>query len=380
MKLFSNLRITWVVLLMLLSFTLWAAFHELDQTVRATGQIVPGTHTQVIQVADGGVLEKLLVREGERVKAGQVLAVLEKERANAGVEEGRAKVALLRTALIRARAEATQTEPDFKSIPARYADFVAEQSALYRQRLAGLTEDLASLTEAHGLALRELQINERLMETGDISLLELMRAKRQVADIVGRMQAIKNKYLQDARQEAAKLQDDLSSQTFKLDERQSVLDHTELISPVDGVVKSMRMNTLGGVLRAGDELMQISPTEVDLLLELKVMPVDIGQLTLGLPASIKVDAYDYTIYGSLDGKLDYISSDTLSEQGPNGQVTSTYKARVSFNPRQANPKLRLHELRPGMTASVDIQTGSRSVLTYLLKPISKAFQGAATQR
>lgn len=380
MKALKNLGLTWVALFMLLSFALWAAFHELDQTVRATGQIVPGTHTQVIQVADGGVLEKLLVREGDSVKAGQVLAVLEKERANAGVEEGRAKVALLQTALIRARAEATESVPDFKSIPARYAEFVVEQTALYRQRLAGLKEDLSSLKEAHELAVRELQINEKLMETGDISLLELMRAKRQVADIVGRISAVKNKYLQDARQEAAKLQDDLSSQTFKLDERQSVLDHTELVSPVDGVVKSLRMNTLGGVLRAGDELMQISPTDVDLLLELKVMPVDIGQLTLGLPASIKVDAYDYTIYGSLDGKLEYISSDTLSEQGPNGQVTSTYKARVGFNPKQANPKLKLQELKPGMTASVDIQTGSRSVLTYLLKPISKAFQGAATQR
>jgi adhesin transport system membrane fusion protein len=380
MKRLKNLGVTWVALLFFIVFALWAAYHELDQTVRATGQLVPGTHTQVIQSADGGVLEKLLVQEGDSVKAGQVLAILEKERANAGVEEGRAKVALLQAALIRARAEAVQQEPNFKSIPARYAEFVQEQTALYQQRLAGLKEDMASLTEALDLAQKELVINEKLMDTGDISLLELMRAKRQVADIVGRISAVKNKYLQDARQEAAKLQDDLSSQTFKLDERQSVLDHTELIAPVDGVVKSLRMNTLGGVLRAGDEFMQISPTDVDLLLELKVMPADIGQLNLGLPASIKVDAYDYTIYGSLEGKLEYMSSDTLSEQGPNGQVTSTYKARVSFNPKQANPKLKLSELKPGMTASVDIQTGSRSVLTYLLKPISKAFLGAATQR
>lgn len=376
----KQLGLVWVVLLLLVSMLAWAALYELDQTVRTQGQIVPGTHTQVIQVADGGVLEQLRVREGDRVKAGQVLAVLEKERANAGVEEGRAKVALLQTSLIRARAEATQQSPDFKTIPKRYADFVQEQTALYQQRLAGLKEDQANLMEALELAKDELRINEKLMETGDISRLELMRAKRQVTDIAGRLSAVKNKYLQDARQEAAKLQDDLSSQTFKLDERKSVLDHTELISPVDGVVKSLRMNTLGGVLRAGDELMQISPTEVDLLLELKVMPVDIGQLLIGLPASIKVDAYDYTIYGALNGKLEYISSDTLSEQGPNGQVTSTYKARVSLDARQANPKLGLHDLKPGMTASVDIQTGSRSVLTYLLKPISKAFQGAASQR
>lgn len=374
------MSVVWVALGFFISFLLWASFYQLDQTVRATGQIVPMTHTQVIQAADGGVLEKLLVSEGQSVKAGQVLAVLEKERANAGVEEGRAKVASLQTALIRARAEATGVRPDFKAIPGRYRDFVWEQLALYEQRRDGLRDDLSSLETAHDLARDELRINERLMESGDISRLELMRARRQVADIEGRINAVQNKYRQDARQEAARLQDELSSQRFKLDASESVLVHTDLIAPVDGVVKSLRLNTLGGVLRAGDELMQISPTNVDLLVEVKIMPADVGMLTLGLPTSVKVDAFDYTLYGALNGRLNYISSDTLAEQGPNGQTLATYKARIGLDPQQTNPKLQLHELKPGMTAGVDIQTGSRSVLTYLLKPISKAFQGAATQR
>lgn len=380
MKYLKNLGVVWVALAFFLSFVAWAALQELDQTVRATGQIVPGTHTQIIQSVDGGVLEKLMVKEGEFVKAGQVLAVLEKERANAGVEEGRAKVASLQAALIRARAEAMRRDPDFSAIPANYVEFVQEQMALYRQRLTSLQEDLASQQDAYELAQDELRINEKLMETGDISPLELMKAKRQVVEIKSRINSLQNKYMQDARLEAAKLKDELSSQVFKLDASKSVLDHTQLLAPVAGVVKSLRMNTLGGVLRGGDELMQISPTEVDLLVEIKIMPVDVGMLSLGLPVSVKVDAFDYSIYGSLNGTLDYLSSDTLAEQGPNGQVTSTYKARVSFDPKQVNPKLQLKELKPGMTASVDIQTGSRTVLTYLLKPISKAFQGAATQR
>lgn len=380
MKYLKNLSVVWVSLAFFVCFMAWAVFQELDQTVRASGQVVPGTHTQIIQSVDGGVLEKLLVKEGEVVKEGQVLAVLERERANAGVEEGRAKVASLQAALIRARAEAMRHEPDFSAIPQAYSEFVQEQMALYKQKLTSLREDLASQKDAYELASAELRINEKLMETGDISPLEFIRAKRQVVEIKSRIDALQNKYMQDARQEATKLKDELSSQIFKLEASKSVLDHTELISPVAGVVKSLRMNTLGGVLRGGDELMQISPTEVDLLVELKVMPADIGMLSLGLPASIKVDAFDYSIYGALNGTLDYLSSDTLSEQGPNGQVTSTYKARVSFDSRQVNPKLNVKELKPGMTASVDIQTGSRSVLTYLLKPISKAFQGAATQR
>lgn len=372
--------VVWIAAGLFLTLLAWGGYYELDQTVRANGQVVPGTHTQVIQAADGGVLEQLLVSEGQSVRAGQVLAVLEKERANAGVEEGAAKVASLQAALVRARAEAQARTPDFKTIPARYAQFVNEQMALYQQRLATLKDEYASLDEALALAQDELQINEKLMDTGDISRLEFMRAKRQVAEVKGRLNAVQNKYLQEARQEAAKLQDELSSQIFKLEASKSVLEHTQLTAPVDGVVKSLRMNTLGGVLRAGDELMQISPTNVDLLVEIKVLPADIGMLRLGLPASVKVDAFDYTVYGSLNGELNYISSDTLAEQGPNGQTVATYKARVRFDPTQANTKLNLQELKPGMTASVDVQTGSRSVLTYLLKPISKAFQGAASQR
>jgi adhesin transport system membrane fusion protein len=376
----KNVSVVWVALALFLSFFVWASLQELDQTVRANGQIVPGTHTQVIQSADGGVLEKLMVKEGELVKAGQVLAVLERERANAGVEEGKAKVASLQAALIRARAEAMMREPDFSSVSSGHKEFVQEQMSLFKQRLAGLQSELESQNEALELAIDELSINEKLMETGDMSRLEFMRSKRQVVEIKSRIRSVQNKYLQDARQEAAKLQDDLSSQVFKLEASKSILDHTQLIAPVSGVVKSLRMNTLGGVLRGGDELMQISPTEVDLLVEVKVMPSDVGMLSLGLPTSVKVDSFDYTIYGALAGKLSYISSDTLAEQGPNGQVTSTYKARINFDPAQVNPKLNLLDLKPGMTASVDIQTGSRSVLTYLLKPISKAFQGAASQR
>lgn len=376
----KHLGVTWIALAAFIVFLLWAAFYELDQTVRAVGQMVPGTRTQVIQSADGGVLEKLLVQEGQTVRSGQVLAILEKERANAGVEEARAKVASLQAALERARAEAAGRVPDFKAIAARYIEFVHEQKALYQQRRQSLDDELASLQETYELARNELLINQKLMETGDISQIELMRSQRQVAEIKGRQDAVRNKYLQDSRQEASKLQDELSSQKFKLDERMSVLSHTELTSPVDGVVKTLRMNTLGGVLRAGDELMQISPTDVELLAEVKINPADVGLLRVGLPVSVKVDAFDYTIYGALDGTLSYISSDTLSDQAPNGQTIASYKVRVTLNAKHGNPKLQLSALKPGMTVSTDILTGRRSILLYLTKPISKAFQGAASQR
>jgi adhesin transport system membrane fusion protein len=364
----------------LVALLLWAAYFEIDQTVRAQGQIIPIARTQVIQVADGGVLEKLTVVEGQAVVAGEVLAMLEKERANAGVDESRARVATLGAALARARAEAQEKTPVFSAESRKYPEAVAEQMALYTQKRKGLEADLATLKESLASARDEMQVNESLFATGDIGKLELMRAKRQVTELEGRIESTRNKYLQDARLEATRIQDDLSSTRFKLDERQSVLQHTELTAPMDGVVKSLKINTIGGVLRAGDELMQISPTEGDLVLELKVMPVDIGNLAVGLPASIKLDAFDYSIYGSLNGKLEYISSDTLTEQGQRGEAVAFYRARVTVNRDNHNPKLPRALLKPGMTATVDIQTGSRSVLTYLIKPITKAFQGAASER
>jgi adhesin transport system membrane fusion protein len=283
-------------------------------------------------------------------------------------------------ALARAQAEGAESALSFDPVVRKYPHFEQEQRGLYVQKLKGLQADLATLEESLELAKDEFAVNEKLFKTGDTSRLELMRAKRQVTELAGRIESTRNKYRQDARQEATKIQEELASQRFKLEERTSVLEHTQLTSPVDGVVKILKINTVGGVLRAGDELMQISPTDVGLLVEVKITPVDIGQLHVGLPVSIKLDAYDSAIYGSLIGQLEYISSDTLTEQGPNGQPLVYYRSRVKIDTSKENPKIKFDSLKPGMTASVDILTGSRSVLTYLLKPVMRAFMGAATER
>jgi adhesin transport system membrane fusion protein len=159
-----------------------------------------------------------------------------------------------------------------------------------------------------------------------------------------------------------------------------VLEHTDLIAPVAGIVKYLRINTVGGVLRAGDELMQISPTESDMVIEAKVNPVDIGQLELGLPVLVKLDAFDFSVYGMLVGKLTYISSDTLVEQGPNGQSLSFYRVQVRLENQQSNQALARVALKPGMTSTIDIKTRTRSVLRYLLKPVIKTFSGALNER
>ena len=373
-------RMLGIVILIVVLFVAWAAWFDIDQTVRAQGQLIPGGRTQVIQVVDGGVLSEIRVQEGDTVKSGQVLAVLEPDRAKASFDEAQAKHTALRVVLRRAQAEAAGTAPVFGKDFAAYPDLVAAQQKLYLQRLQSLNDALAMQQEAMALAKEELQMNERLFAGGDISRVEVLRARRQVSDIQSRILDIRNKYLQDARAEAAKQEEEISSQRYRQEDRRYALAQTQLAAPVDGVVKYLRVTTVGGVLRAGDELMQISPTDGESLLELKVNPADIAQLRTGMPANIRLDAYDYAIYGSVQGELVYISSDTLQEQGPNGQSQTYYRARVRVLPTADNPKLQPIVLKPGLTATVDILTGQRSVLNYLMKPITRGLTGALNER
>jgi len=378
----SSISMTLLLLIGLVIFLLWAALFEIDQTVRAQGQVIPSARTQVIQSADGGVLSQILVHEGQAIVAGERLAILESDRSNAGYEESRAKVAALTAALERAQAEAAGHAPTFKQKLKGFPEFVAVQQALYKQRQLSLQEELATLKDSLDMAQEELKMNETLLENGDTSRLEVMRSKRQVVELQGKINAVHNKYRQDARLEIAKLEEELASSRYKLEERQSVLGHTELTSPVTGVIKYLKINTIGGVLRAGDELMQISPTESGMVIEIKVNPVDIGQLSPNLPATIKLDAFDYSTYGTLQGVLSYVSADTLTEQDGNSQAATYYRGQVQVDAdkTKANPKLANVPLKPGMTATVDIRTDSRSVLQYLAKPVFKAFGGAMNER
>lgn len=378
----KSISMTMLMLIGLIIFLLWAALFEIDQTVRAQGQLIPSARTQIIQAVDGGVLSEISVHEGQSVIAGQQIAILEKDRSNASFEESRAKEAALTAALVRAQAEASERPPKFGKLVSDFPEFVNVQQSLYDQRRRSLQEELATLRDGLAMAQEELQMNETLLRTGDTSRLEVMRAKRQVGEFRGKINAARNKYQQDARTEAAKLAEELSSSRYKLEERQSVLGHTTLTAPVAGIVKFLKFNTIGGVLRAGDELMQISPTEGEMLMEIKVNPADIGQLKPDLPVAIRLDAFDYAIYGTLQGTLSYISSDTLSDQGANGQTNTYYRAhvRLDADKARANPKLADVPLKPGMTATVDIRTNSRTVLQYLAKPVFKAFGGAMNER
>ena len=396
-KFVSQLTVTRLLLLGLLIFLMWTSLSDMDQTVRSHGQIIAIARNQIIQAADGGVLKQLLVLEGQQVRAGQTLAKLETTRSEASYLEIKAKLGALQAALVRAKAESSGAALIYDLDSESNNVFTSGQQQAYSQKRQGLEDELQVLSAGLQLSEKELQMSQALLKTGDVSQLEFMRAQRQVHETQGRIGSVKQKYLQEAKQDMVRIQEEISAHQFKLNERKSLLDHSTLSSPVDGIVKVLRINTVGGVLRAGDELMHISPTSGGYIFEAKINPSDIGELRLGLPVSLKFDAFDYSVYGMLQGTLSYISSDTLTDSGPNGAVQTYYRVQVQINSnsfeapsshdsrwffqasRNVN-SLSLKELKPGMTATLDIQTRSRSLLQYLTKPVQKAFSGALHER
>jgi adhesin transport system membrane fusion protein len=362
-------------------FLIWSSVFEIDQAVRTQGKIIPSARTQIIQVVDGGVLAELRVREGQLVTQGEKLAVLEKERASANYEENLVNIMSLNAELIRAKAESLGNQPFFTDQFNNYPAFVSAQNNYYKQRKQGLEDEIKSVQISLDIAKEELHINQSLFNQGDVSRLEVMRSQRQLAELEGKLTGINNNYFEEAQKDITRLETELAASRYKLEARKSVLSHTDLKSPVAGVVKYLKVNTLGGVLRPGDELMQISPTEDGMVIEARVNPTDIGQLKLGLPVFISLDAFDFSIYGGLNGTLIYLSADTLTEEAGE-QTISYYRAhiRVNEDAMALNPKLAKVVLKPGMTVSTSIITGKRSVLQYLLKPIIRGFSGALTER
>ena len=368
-------------LLAVIGFLSWAHWAEIDQISRASGQVIPSGRVQVVQSADGGVITELLVREGDRVTRGQLLVRLDSVKAKAGVDESRGKEAALRTALARIEAELYDRPLQFDPSLQVYEEFIANQTSLYEKRRAALTAELATLREMHALVNQELQMNEPLLATGDVSRSEVLRLQRQEAEVSGQIVNRRNRYLQELQTELAKTQEELVTAEQIRMQREDQLSRTELFAPADGIVKNVRFTTVGAVLRPGDEVLQIVPTNDVLIVEAKVRPADIGFIRPGQSASVKFDAYDFKIYGSGVGAVSYISADTLTEQSPRGEV-SYYRVHVSVDiaeMQRRRPQEHI-EIQPGMTATVEIKTGENTVLRYLSKPITKTLSEALTER
>ena len=378
---FLGLRlVVWAIGVVLVVFALWAHWAVLDQITRAPGSVISSSKTQVIQSMDGGTIAALYVKEGDTVEAGQVLVQFDKTRSEAAYLESRARMAALIATVARLQAEVLGTPLRFPQQAQNYPDFVEAQTMLYRKRQSAIREDVLSLNSMIALTEKELAMTEPLLKRGDVSLTDVLRLQRQLAEIKSQVTNRQNKYFQDAQAELSKAQEDLAGVQQNLAQRKSQMDVTELRAPLRGIVKNVRITTQGGVVRAGEEVMQIVPLEDDLVIQAKVSPSDIAFIRSGQVASVKIDSYDYTIYGDLPGKLTYISADTLSEDLRQGEQPY-YRVMVRTDGRRfsARPDEQL-DIQPGMTATIEIKTGQRTVLQYLLKPVVKTMSQSLGER
>lgn len=372
--------IVWLALLCVGTFFAWASWATLDQVARAQGSVIASSRTQIIQSQDGGTIKELLVREGDTVDAGQPLLRFDKDRVEASYLEARAKAAGLAATVARLKAEVLGTPLAFPPELGNYPEFRQSQSMLFSKRQAAIREDIDALQGMIALAQKELEMTTPLLKTGDVSQTDVMRLQRQVVELKSQVTNKRNKYFQDAQTELSKAQEDLAGVQQNMAQRKSQLELSELRAPVHGVVKNVRITTLGGVIRPGEEVMQIVPLEDSLIVQAKLSPADIAFIKTGMEARVKIDAYDYTIYGDLAGKLTYISADTLSEDLRQGEQPY-YRVQVQTVGRQFSGKPHEQlEIQPGMTATIEIRTGQRTVLQYLTKPVTKTLTQSLGER
>lgn len=354
---------------------IWASLARVEEITQGEAKIVSKSREQVIQSLEGGILAEMSVHEGDVVNAGQVLLKIDPTRANASYREALSKLISLKATLSRLRAEAYDLPLVFDEQVRAAPDEVANETRAFNSRRRALVESVAALERSYSLSMREIELAEPLAAKGLLSDVELLRMRRQANDIKSQVVERRNRYRADANSEIVKLEMELSQTSENLVGRADVVERTTVTAPVRGTVKNIRISTIGGVIQPGEHILEIVPLEEQLLVEGKIRPKDVAFLRPGLPATVKITAYDYAIYGGLTGKVEHISPDTLKDdqKAAAGRGDDTYYRVLVLTEKSAlQAGGKELPIIPGMVASVEIRTGEKTVLEYLLKPILKS--------
>ena len=364
---------------LLVLFVAWASFFEIDEAVRATGELIPEARTQVIESANGGQLEVLHVQEGQSVAKGDPLVELAPEQAQAQWGQINAQIRALEVARVRAQAEADQTSPDFTRFEESLRPVVEAEAALFQQHKAEQRTEITLLSNEMQLAQKDFNLLARLAKSGDVSERELMRSERELVSAQRTLETARSKYHTRALEEVAEIERKLAELRYSLQERESILRNTVLRAPRNGVVSKIDVFTIGATLRAGDQVMTIAPTNERYIIQTKIRPQDVGRLRQGLEATIRLDAFDSSLYGTFKGQVSIVSANAITERGSSGREETFYEAIVEVD-FTSNQKIPQNLLRSGMTATVDITTGRRSVLRFIMKPVLRGFDGALIEQ
>ena len=366
----------------LIAALLWAASFDLEEITRGTGKVIPSSREQVIQSLDSGVLAELLVREGDAVVKDQVLLRIDDARSGPVFREAREKWIALSAQAARLQAEAYGTTIQFPNHVKNQASVVRRETQAYLARKQALNEEMAAMQQSLSQLSRELSLTEPLVEQGVMSEVELLRLKRQYADMQSRMAERRNRYLTDASNEWVRVESELSQTRENTLAREDAFKKTVIKAPMDGIVKNVQQTTLGAVIQSGQTILEIVPVQDNMLVEAYVKPSEVAFLKVNQAAVVKLSAYDFNKYGGLEAVLDHISPDTLRDENkprkPGNAPVDLEEGYYRILVRIVDQRLERHGMQmnatPGMTATVEIKTGQKTVLEYLLRPLQAMTQ------
>ncbi|THD53008.1 HlyD family type I secretion periplasmic adaptor subunit [Enterobacteriaceae bacterium ML5] len=362
--------LVWSLALMLLCFTLWANFYTLDEVTTGTGKVIPSAHEQIVQSLEGGIVHSIDVREGEVVERGQRLAQLDRTKTESGVQESQSRLHAALATAARLTAQINGTPLTFPADLDNEPELVKSETELYNSSRNSLEKQLSGLKQGVALIRRELSMTVPLVKQGAASDVEVLRLQRQINEMESKATDLETQYHVRAGEELAKANAEIETQRSVVLGRKDSLNRLEFFSPVKGIVKNIDVNTVGGVIPPNGKLMTLVPIDDQMLVEAQISPRDVAFIHPGQKAKVKITAYDYSIYGSFDGEVTTISPDTIQDE----VRRDVYYYRVNIKTNANYLENKHHEkfyIFPGMIATVDIKTGNKSILDYLLKPLNK---------
>lgn len=350
----------------------------MEEVTRGQGSVIPSSREQIVQSLDPGIIHEMKVKEGDIVEKGQILLTLDDTRSSAVLRESEAKVLNLQAIVTRLQSEAYGVPLNFsEEIP----DSIKErEQAAYLARYRLMLDAVNGLSQSKALIDREIAITEPMVKRGVMSEIELLRLQRQSSDLAQQISDRKNKYATDANNELVQSESELAQARENMAMRADPVERSQIKAPLRGIVKNIRINTLGGVVQAGQDILEIVPLDDKLLVQAYISPKDVAFIHPGQDALVKISAYDYSIYGGLNGKVTLLSPDTLQDERRPSELKlnpdqSYYRILVETEGNYITDKegKRL-DITPGMTATVDIRTGEKTVFQYLIKPITRMKQ------
>ena len=366
-------------LYLMIAFTVvgivWASYSKVDEVTQAEARVITSNRDQVVNSMEGGLLAAMLVSEGDTVTKGQAIVQLEPTRFESQYEEGMSKQLALKAALSLARSEALNQPLNFPPEVQANRAIVDNETRTYQSKKKLMDESVAALRKSVDMISNEIQISQKLSEQGLFSIVELSRLRRQENDLNQQITERLNKFRADANGEVVRIETELAQLKPNLTARRDTYERTTLRAPVNGIVKNIRMTTLGAAVPGGAPILDIVPVDAKLLLDARLDPKDVSYIKPGLPVAIKLAAFDTAIYGELKGTVVLVSPDTFrgeDARNAEGQPAAYYRVLIESEIDKTDERQKKMVIIPGMTATAQIKTGAKTVMQYLIKPIYKA--------